>query len=102
MLEKAIEIIVISITGYVFTNVLILPGMIFDFWGNFLDEKVKPVSGKLADVLGLCVYCFTGQLAFWFIMATQINNGIKAYLEPIGFVSTAIFLIVIIKKKWKI
>lgn len=102
MLTTAIEIILIAITGYVFTSILINPGMIFDFYGDFLDEKVKPRSHKLADAMGLCVYCFTGQLAFWYYIFTRV---VKVDNEPfliIGFVSASIFIIAILKKKWKI
>ena len=102
MLETAIEILMIAVTGYVFTNILTNPGMLFDFYGDFLEEKVKPKSHKLADAMGLCVYCFTGQLAFWYFSATLIYPAFQQYFEIIGFISSAIFIIVIFKKKWKI
>lgn len=102
MLEIGIEILFISLTGYVFTNILINPGMIFDFYGDFLDNKVKPFSHKLADAMGSCVYCFTGQLALWYYIFTRVVKIDNEAFLIVGFISSAIFIITIIKKKWKI
>ena len=102
MLGTAIEILLIAVTGYVFNGILINPGMIFDFYGDFLDNKVKPRSHKLADALGLCVYCFTGQLAFWYYILTRLFKINPETFTIVGFVSLTIFIIAILKKKWKI
>lgn len=99
----AIEILLISIVGYVFTQVLIVPGMIFDRYGKFLEFKVKPKNEKLSDLLGLCVYCFTGQLALWYyFFKYSLGLDITNSLFIIAFISSAIFLIKIFIKKWKL
>lgn len=102
MLEVFIEILLIGLTGYVFNSVLILPGMILDFYGDFLEDRVKVKSHKLADALGLCVYCFSGQLALWYYVLTRYVGIDNDNFLIVGFVSGVIFLIAVIKKKWKI
>lgn len=48
--------------AYVFTNILIQPGEILGFFGNWINR----LPDYLRKPLGGCEACFAGQLALWF------------------------------------
>jgi len=75
--------VLIGITAVVFCYDLIEENSPFEFYGKLL----KKLPWWLANPLGDCVYCFTGQLAFW----TFIFKGDYNIIRHIFFISLTIF-----------
>lgn len=59
--KQMILYILIGISAYVFSRILLDPDMIFGWAYKYLEKLPK----WLAKPLGLCEYCLAGQLAFW-------------------------------------
>lgn len=57
-------LILISIFAWVFTNILIEPDMIFGKYPILLEKYIK--KDFLMKPLGMCSYCFGGQIALWY------------------------------------
>lgn len=82
--------IIIGITAWVFTLILIEPDMIFYKYG----QLIRKLPDWLNKPLGLCEYCLAGQLAFWYYI--YYSWGSYNPFFHIGFVSVAIFTVRII------
>ena len=76
--------ILIAIFAVVFSYILIEEGMILDWWGRIL----KKLPEKVADPLGQCAYCLSGQIALWFYI---LQDG-YSLIEHVFFVSMTIFI----------
>jgi hypothetical protein len=50
-----------AITAIVYCEVLMLDGMILDWWARIIDR----MPDWIGKPLGGCVYCFGGQVALW-------------------------------------
>lgn len=58
------EIIQAAVFAFVFSDVLIQPGQIFGFYGDWLDRK-QAGGAWWAKPAGLCGRCFSGQVGAW-------------------------------------
>lgn len=54
----------IAVFAVVFSCILIERGQIFEFYGNLLDR----LPGWIGQPLGLCAYCFGGQISLWYFI----------------------------------
>lgn len=100
MLVHFIEIILIGITGFIFCDILIDRGMIFDQYGNFIERKFQKNYPKIYKVLGGCSLCFTGQLALWYftlVYGFQLDVLLPLFTLIFG-VSASIFTVYTINK----
>lgn len=79
--------ILIGITAYVFSIILIDDDMIFGWWGKQLHK----LPTWLSKPLGYCEYCLAGQLALWYYLYKYFNNYDIA--EHIMMVSLSIFTV---------
>jgi hypothetical protein len=95
MLEFIISVFFVVAVAVVYTEVLINPGMILDWWDKFLHKHFKKewILKPLID----CVYCFGGQLALW--SGFFIWNDYKL-LTHFLFIVTVLFVIHIYKLIW--
>lgn len=82
-----VEAIIIGITAWVFTLILIEPDMIFYKYG----QLIRKLPDWLNKPLGLCEYCFAGQLALWYFIYYSCGNYNLFF--HIGFISVAIFTV---------
>lgn len=62
--------IYIGIAAWVYTNILIAPDMIF----NKLNYVYDKLPSWLSKPLGVCEYCFAGQIAFWHYIIVNIDT----------------------------
>lgn len=62
MLKLFLEPIFVACVAIVFCDVLMAPGMILSWYTSLID-RIK--AEWIKNPLGMCVYCFTGQLALW-------------------------------------
>jgi hypothetical protein len=85
-----IESIITGIIAWVFTNILITTGMIFDRWWWVLNR----IPYWLAKPLGACEYCLAGQLALWYFIFFFPYN----VCHHIAFISIAIFTVKTLNK----
>lgn len=92
MIELFVYPLLIAITGWVFTMILIQPGEIFGWYG-WLISNIP--SAYLRKPLGECEYCFAGQLAFWFYLVLYVDYW---WLHHVFIVSLTIFVVEIINK----
>ena len=91
MLELLIISILIAVTVHVFVRELTDEGMIFGWYGKFLD-KLNPY---IANPLGGCDKCFGGQIAlFFYIFYTNEYN----LIIHIFFISLTIIFIKCLKR----
>ena len=111
-----IATIFISISAFVYANILSQPGEVFGKWYGFLNNLFQTdkriVEGKglhpiFKMIIG-CEKCVSGQLAFWFFMAHYYNgylSGTHSFIynvfEHILFTCTTIFLTTIIKSLYE-
>ncbi len=73
----------------VFCEVLIAPGMIFEFYGKLLDRLPEWIAKPLGD----CSLCFAGQTALWgYFLIAEYN-----ILQHILFITLTIFFIKLYK-----
>ena len=92
-----LESIGLAITGWVFVMILTKDGMIFGWWGRFLNRLPE----WLSEPLGGCEYCVAGQLALWYYLYKHWNGYVVTDLiEHVIFVSLTIFIVEIINV-WK-
>lgn len=82
-----ITFILIGITAWVFTNILIDPDMIFGFWYRILDKMPE----WIAKPMGKCEYCLAGQLALWYYLFKSFDN--YDLIAHILLVSLSIFTV---------
>jgi len=82
--------ILIGISAYVFSRILIDPDMIFGWWNNVLNK----IPDWLAKPLGKCEYCLAGQLSFWYYLIYFFNDYDVA--NHIVYTSLSIFTVEII------
>lgn len=80
---------VISVTAFVFSDVLSETGMIFNWYFRKLDRMNDKGMAWLAYPLGYCSKCFAGQIALWFYAIKYYE--IYDFTEHITFVVLAIF-----------
>ncbi|MDX2000920.1 MAG: hypothetical protein SFW35_00680 [Chitinophagales bacterium] len=85
----------IAIAGFIFTRILTQPGHIFDWYGRWII-KLRSKIPKLADPIGYCPLCFTGQIAFWTFLYN--NWGDYHVLRHVLFTSFAIFMVAVVGK----
>jgi hypothetical protein len=79
------QAIIIGITAWVFTLILIEPDMIFYRYG----ELIRKLPDWLNKPLGICEYCLSGQLALWYYFTLGNYN----LFYHIGFISVSIFTV---------
>ena len=60
-----LECISVAIVAWTFFEILTAPGMVFEFWYQWLDDLNSRNMAWLAKPLGYCGACFSGQLGFW-------------------------------------
>lgn len=111
-----IATIFISITAFVYANILSQPGEIFGKWYGFLnnlfqtDKRIS--SGKqlhpLFKMMIGCEKCVSGQLALWYFMANNYGGyfiGVREFIltafQHSFFIATTIFLTTIIKSLYE-
>lgn len=94
MLEYLFISFLIGVTAIVFTEVLLSPGMILDFYARWLDK----LPDWLAYPLGGCVFCFAGQLALWVYLFCFWN--VYNLFYHVAFICLSIFW-TLIHNKWK-
>lgn len=82
--------ILIGISAYVFSRILIDPDMIFGIWNTILNKMPE----WLAKPLGKCEYCLAGQLAFWYYLIYFFNE--YDFVNHILYTSLSIFTVEII------
>ena len=85
-----ITYILIGISAYVFTNILLDPDMIFGWFNKVLDK----LPLWLAKPLGKCEYCLAGQLALWYYLIVNFKD--YDIVNHILYVSLAIFVVELI------
>lgn len=89
------ECISVAIVAFVFFGVLTAPGMIFEFWYNWLQRLGENGMCWLAKPLGCCGACFAGQLGFWwYAIAYRAEWVLGAHIV---FTSQTILFFLIIK-----
>lgn len=80
----------IAVFSVVFSCILIEKEQIFEFYGRLL----KRLPEWIGDPLGLCAYCFGGQVALWYFIYRTFTIPEKYYfLDHISFIAITIFLI---------
>lgn len=107
-----ITTIFISITAFVYSQILTQPGEIFGSLYGFLDELFQTDKrarfGKglhpIFKMIMACEKCVSGQLSFWYFMLHYYEgycNGIQSFVynafEHIIFTCVTIFITTIIK-----
>jgi hypothetical protein len=80
-----VEAVYIAVVAVVFSCILVQQDMIFGWYGRLLDRLPEWIGSPL----GLCSYCFGGQIAFWYFITLEGYNPIK----HIVFISITIFII---------
>lgn len=70
------------------------PGMIFAFYQRWL-LKLPP---WLAQPLGGCGYCFTGQVCLWYYLIFHFND--YNLIDHLFFISTGIFFVAFYEIIW--
>ena len=88
--ELIITAIIIGITAWTFTILLMDKDMIFGWWYNVIDRLPE----YFAKPLGKCEYCLAGQIALWLYLIKHFNNYDP--IDHIFFISIAIFTIELI------
>ena len=88
MLDNLLEIVMIGITGFVFCNILLDNGMVFDKYRYFIEREFEESKPKLYKVLGGCSLCFTGQLCLWYYITVY-----GLHLDYMGLFFKMVFLI---------
>jgi hypothetical protein len=83
----------LSLTAYVITT-LIQPEQALSWYGKILDNMPYWV----ANPLGLCFKCFTGQVCFWGYLIKYIHEYIL--IDHLFFTSLGIFLSLIYDWLW--
>ncbi len=80
-------IILCSIVGFVWAEILTQPGHIFNWLFNYIDKNFQTWISK---PLGGCALCVTGQIALWtgvYIFRQDYNP-----FQHIAFISSSIFI----------
>lgn len=70
------ECISVAIVAWTFFEILTAPGMIFEFWYQWLERLNNRNMEWLAKPLGYCGSCFSGQLGFWWYMVSHRSDWI--------------------------
>ena len=83
-----IDCIVIAVCCFVWVNILMQPGNIF----NCYNKLIEKVPEWLYKPLGGCDYCFTGQVALWYFL---FYYGFDFLIIP--YILISIFIIHLIK-----
>jgi hypothetical protein len=80
----------IAVFTVVFSCILIEKGQIFEFYGNLLRRLPEWVG----DPLGLCAYCFGGQISLWYFVYRIffIPERYDGFIH-LSFIAVTIFLI---------
>ena len=60
-----LESVSVAISAWVFFAVLTAPGMIFEFYYQWLERLAENGRSWTAKPLGYCGVCFAGQCGFW-------------------------------------
>jgi len=94
MLEFFLSVFFVVVTAVVYTEVLINPGMILDWWDRFLHKHIKKewILKPLID----CVYCFGGQLALWTYLVMYYNQ--YNFVLHVCFIMSVLFIINLYKQ----
>lgn len=95
MLRVLYESFIIGVVGIVFTDVLMLPGMILDWYARLIEY----FPDWLKNPLGGCVFCFTGQLALWMYLIMHFHS--YDFLNHVSTVMLSIFVTLIYTNIWK-
>lgn len=82
-----IECILIAIVAYVYHFILTEQGMILGWWFNLC--KKLPVW--LFEPLVGCIYCVTGQIAFWFYLINYFHHYVL--IHHILYICVSIFIV---------
>ena len=85
----------LSLTAYV-VSALMKPEQIFAWYARLLDK----LPYYLANPLGYCFKCFTGQVCLWGYLIAYYND--YNLLNHVFFISAGIFLSLIYNKIWEI
>lgn len=93
MINTLLNFALIGITAWVFTNILILPEMIFGKYAELLGK----LPSYLAKPLGLCEYCFAGQLSFWYYIFSCHSYDLISHIIVVSFTIFITELINILK-----
>jgi len=80
----------ISLSAWVFVNLLQDEGMLFEWYGKLLEK----LPAWLSHLLGKCDLCLAGQLGFWGYFLT----GKYEIIEHLFFVIFSIFFVKIIDR----
>jgi hypothetical protein len=84
-LELLLISLQIAVFAVVFSCILIEKEQIFSFYGNLLDRLPR----WMGKPLGLCAYCFGGQVALWYFIFIPEYK----FLIHVSFIAITIFLI---------
>lgn len=88
------DCISVAIVAFVFFAVLTAPGMVFEFWYNYL-ERLNSRAPWIAKPLGFCGVCFSGQLGLWWYLISYRDEWVLG--DHIIFIAQTIFFFLIIK-----
>ena len=86
------EAILIGLFAYVFCNILTDTGMIFGKYYQWLQKLPE----WLAKPLGMCEYCFAGQIALWYYLIVHFATYNFAW--HVGFITVAIFTVDVLQQ----
>lgn len=80
----------IAIVAWVFSNILIDEGMIFEKWWLVLNK----LPNWLSKPLGACEYCLAGQIALWYYIVKYVYCGAYiGFIQHIVAISVVIFFV---------
>lgn len=80
-------IILCSIIGFVWSEILTQPGHMFNSLFNWIDKNFNSI---IAKPLGGCALCVTGQIALWTYLYTYRHD--YNIFQHIAFISSSIFI----------
>lgn len=104
-----------AMIGFIYSDVLTEPDMIFHSWYKFLESWLVPEFNFLFYPLVHCFRCVSGQLAFWTFFVLNFYSDIldyttisncafligKALFIHAYYISLTIYLAWLISKKYR-
>lgn len=91
-----LECISVAIVAWCFFEVLTGPGMVFEFWYNWLEGFAADGKEWIAKPLGFCGVCFAGQVGLWWYAIAYRSDWVLG--EHIVFISQTIAFYLAIKR----
>jgi hypothetical protein len=66
----------LAVLAFIFTDILIKKGMIFGWYGEWLDRMAdkSPTWEYWTKPLGNCVRCFSGQVGLWTYLLSHLDE----------------------------